>query len=108
MNSNPHVHKVEVRREYSSLNEGGWIVEYGDTKRYITWKGRFFINHAERRPSDKKIRRAIELTVRQHDRGSVLAESYDDQTAYEIGRTVSASLRADQWASEQLKEITSA
>lgn len=63
MNAEPHTHEIKIRRYWSSLQKGCWVVDYGDTSVKV-YRGPFF---------QKRLTSAIRRAIHRHDVGSIRA-----------------------------------
>lgn len=90
MNEKPHVHNVVLRRQhardYHPVDQGPWVVVYGDTVVYVRFLGRLWNNHEDRAPSDRLVRRAIRRAIRRHDAGSIRAGEHAAQLQRRLER----------------------
>ena len=73
MNDLPHTHNVRLRRTWSHIDEGGWLIEYGDTEAHVwSW---FWNRMANKVPSPRAVKAATRRAIRKHNRGSQHAGS---------------------------------
>lgn len=92
MNSEPHIHPIQVREEYNTFFPGdGLRIRYGDTEVKV-W--RWF----KIQPSLWRLRLAVKRAVRKHDRGSIRADKRQNRYA-QVQTMVS---EPGTWGREQL------
>jgi hypothetical protein len=68
MNEEPHTHTVELRRSFMYIDEGGWLIHYGDTEAHVwSW---IWNRLLKKPPSPRAVRAATRRVIRKHNRGS--------------------------------------
>jgi len=73
VNDRPHTHNVRLRRSYAYIDEGGWYIEYGDSKAHVwSW---IWNRLAKKPPGVQAVKIATRRAIRKHNRGSVNAGS---------------------------------
>lgn len=93
-NTTPHSHTPKLRRRLQYIEEGPWIIEYGDTRVRVCggW----------RKPTKEDIDKAVRKAVEQHDKGSNRLSEMDSLKVYAAG-LVSHSTYPASWGSDQLR-----
>lgn len=94
MQIEPHVHESQIVRQYKSLNQGDYFLEYGDTK--------VLVCEERQSPTAQQIKQAMNKAILLHDKGSQDAGTL-------LALTAQIHAQPDQWASETLgivEEVT--